>query len=81
MSELKFTVSPADGDLSLIPSVRKYIFSFRDVAAAEKISVVSNGEAVDYTAEKKDGGLSLTVERVSSDKGIVITLFAGKDKI
>ena len=64
----------------MIPSVRKYIFSFRDVAA-EKISVVSNGEAVDYTAEKKDGGLSLTVERVSSDKGIVITLFAGKDKI
>ena len=80
-SELKFTVSPADGDLSLIPSGRKYIFSFRDVAAAEKISVVSNGEAVDYTAEKKDGGLSLTVERVSSDKGIVITLFAGKGKI
>ena len=81
VSELKFTVSPADGDLSLIPSGRKYIFSFRDVAAAEKISVVSNGEAVDYTAEKKNGGLSLTVERVSSDKGIVITLFAGKGKI
>ena len=81
VSELKFTVSPADGDLSLIPSGRKYIFSFRDVAAAEKISVVSNGEAVDYTAEKKDGGLSLTVERVSSDKGLSVTLFAGKGKI
>ena len=73
-SMLKFTVNPAEGDLSLIPKRRKYIFSFRDVAAVDKISVAANGEAVDFTVEKAGKGLSVTVENVISDVGVTVSL-------
>lgn len=73
-SMLKFTVGSAKGDLALIPSSRKYVFSFRDVASADKISVAAKGEAVDFTAEKTDDGLSVTVEDVDTDSGVIITI-------
>lgn len=73
-STLKFTVSPAEGDLTLIPSSRKYVFSFRDVDSADKISVAANGEAVDFTAEKEENGLSVTVDGVGTNKGVIITV-------
>lgn len=73
-SMLKFTVNPAEGDLSLISKRRKYIFSFRDVAAADKISVAANGEAIDFTVEKAGKGLSVTVENVISDVGVTVSL-------
>lgn len=72
-STLKFTVSPAEGDLTLIPSSRKYVFSFRDVASADKISVAANGETVDFTAEKEENGLSVTVDGVGTNKSVIIT--------
>ena len=73
-STLKFTVSPAEGDLTLIPSSRKYVFSFRDVASADKISVAANGETVDFTAEKEENGLSVTVDGVGTNKSVIITV-------
>ena len=73
-STLKFTVSPAEGDLTLIPSSRRYVFSFRDVASADKISVAANGETVDFTAEKEENGLSVTVDGVGTNKGVIITV-------
>lgn len=73
-STLKFTVSPAEGDLTLIPSSRRYVFSFRDVASADKISVAANGEAVDFTAEKEENGLSVTVDGVGTNKSVIITV-------
>lgn len=73
-STLKFTVSPAEGDLTLIPSSRKYVFSFRDVASADKISVVANGETVDFTAEKEENGLSVTVDGVGTNKSVIVTV-------
>ena len=73
-STLKFTVSPAEGDLTLIPSSRRYVFSFRDVASADKISVAANGETVDFTAEKEENGLSVTVDGVGTHKGVIITV-------
>lgn len=73
-STLKFTVSPAEGDLTLIPSSRRYVFSFRDVASADKISVAANGETVDFTAEKEENGLSVTVDGVGTNKSVIITV-------
>lgn len=73
-STLKFTVSPAEGDLTLIPSSRRYVFSFRDVVSADKISVAANGETVDFTAEKEENGLSVTVDGVGTNKGVIITV-------
>lgn len=73
-STLKFTVSPAEGDLTLIPSSRRYVFSFRDVASADKISVAANGEKVDFTAEKEENGLSVTVDGVGTNKSVIITV-------
>lgn len=73
-STLKFTVSPAEGDLTLIPSSRRYVFSFRDVVSADKISVAANGEAVDFTAEKEENGLSVTVDGVGTNKSVIITV-------
>lgn len=73
-STLKFTVSPAEGDLTLIPSSRRYVFSFRDVASADKISVAANGESVDFTAEKEENGLSVTVDGVGTNKSVIITV-------
>lgn len=73
-STLKFTVSPAEGDLTLIPSSRKYVFSFRDVASADKISVAANGETVDFTAEKEENGLSVTVDGVGTNKSVIVTV-------
>lgn len=73
-STLKFTVSPAEGDLTLIPSSRKYVFSFRDVVSADKISVAANGETVDFTAEKDENGLSVTVDGVGTNKSVIITV-------
>ena len=73
-STLKFTVSPAEGDLTLIPSSRKYVFNFRDVASADKISVAANGETVDFTAEKEENGLFVTVDGVGTNKSVIITV-------
>ena len=73
-STLKFTVSPAEGDLTLIPSSRRYVFSFRDVASADKISVAANGEAVDFTAEKEENGLSVTVDGIGTNKSVIVTV-------
>ncbi|HAY72613.1 MAG TPA: hypothetical protein DCY31_01960, partial [Ruminococcaceae bacterium] len=75
-SEIKFTVSPAVGDLSLIPNSRNYAFSFRDVTSADKISAISNGEEVDFTVKKTDVGMCVTVENVDTDKGVTVTVYS-----
>ena len=45
---LSFLISPATGDLSVIPDARDYTVSFRDVTDAESISVSVNGESCPY---------------------------------
>ena len=60
--------------MTLIPSSRKYVFSFRDVASADKISVAANGETVDFTAEKEENGLSVTVDGVGTNKSVIVTV-------
>lgn len=77
---LSFTVSPAEGDLSLIPSKRKYIFSFRDVASADKISAFADGESVGFDVKKTDKGLSIAVESVEADKGAYVVIHSEQAK-
>ena len=71
---LSFTVSPAEGDLSLIPSKRKYIFSFRDVESADKISVKAGGEETKFELLKKYNGISVLVEGVENTETLSVTL-------
>lgn len=78
--ELLFSVYPAEGDLSLIPKSRRYVFSFRDVAFAEKITAVADGREVDFALKKTGRGLAVTVENVESDKGITIVLCSARTK-
>ena len=78
--ELLFSVYPAEGDLSLIPKSRRYVFSFRDVAFAEKITAVADGREVNFALKKTGRGLAVTVENVESDKGITIVLCSARTK-
>ena len=70
---VSFTVNPAKGDASVIPAKRKYKLSFRDITAAEKISVSVNGEKADFAVTAENGTVVITCEAACSDT-IVVTL-------
>lgn len=52
---LKFVIDRPDGDLSLIPDGRNYILSFKDIVGADEISVISEGEEIDYEMTGRKG--------------------------
>ena len=56
---VKFTVSPAKGDLSVIPTEREYILSFRDISKADKISLTVNNQKTDFSVSKEKSGISI----------------------
>ena len=70
---VSFTVNSAKGDASVIPVKRKYKLSFRDITAAERISVSINGERADFAASKENGTVVITCEAASNET-IVVTL-------
>lgn len=71
---LAFCISPAEDDLTLIPDSRSYILSFRDIASAEKIRVTDGEDSLEFNCQKHDGGISVTVDNVKSEKGVTVTL-------
>lgn len=73
--DVTFTVFPAVGDLSVIPQNRTYSFSFKDIAAYEKVIVTVNGKRVSCDAAAKDGETHLTYTIAPTDK-LKITLKA-----
>lgn len=68
-----FTVNAAEGNKSVIPAKRKYILSFKDVTASEKISCTLNGTAISPEHCTKDGSIQIIAE-ISSDDTLEITL-------
>ena len=66
-----FVINPAEGDLSQIPVKRRYVLSFNDISACEKLTVSVNGKratAVEKTMTATDGTVRLVAEISSTDR-------------
>jgi alpha-glucosidase (family GH31 glycosyl hydrolase) len=71
---LCFTAEKAQGDLSVLPQKRNYLFTFRDITNAESIQVTVNDAAADFNMATEEGCLQLSVETVLPSDRIDITL-------
>lgn len=68
-----FIVNPVRGDLSVIPSKRKYIFTFKDIAGCERAIVTLNGKRVSAEKASRGGETRISFETVPADR-LKITL-------
>ena len=66
--DVTFNVSPAEGDLSVIPAKRRYTFSFRDIADCENVQVTVNNEKAVFEQTAKDGLIQISAEIAAADK-------------
>lgn len=66
--DLIFTVNPASGDLSVIPDVRYYTFSFKDIASSEKIDVTINENRTVFEKTEKNGETIISVTLKATDE-------------
>lgn len=71
--KLSFTISPADGDISVIPERRDYRLSFRNIRNAE---IECSREYTKYT----DGNLAIEIGGVSPSDRITVTLTKIEEK-
>ncbi len=69
-----FTVSPAVGDKSLIPSTRNYILSFIDIAGCNSITIRSNGKDKDYSIIRDRNILKIEISDIKAEDEITVTL-------
>ena len=74
MISLSFTISPAKGDISLVPERRNYILSFIDIADCKNITVKSGADEKKYSVISDRNILKLELADVCSDEEITITL-------
>ena len=58
-NDMIFTISPAEGDMSVIPSERRYTLSFRDITGCEKIYATIDGKRVSVSMKITDGTISV----------------------
>ena len=72
-SETVFTVFPVNGDLSVIPAKRIYVFTFKDIADSEKAIITLNGRRIAAEKTSKNGETQLILEIAPTDK-LKITL-------
>lgn len=63
-----FTVNSAEGDTSVIPSKRRYTFSFKDIADSENVLATLNGNPVAFEQKKTDGTVQIFAEISCEDK-------------
>ena len=72
--QLDFTISPAQGDLSVIPERRNYTVVFRDIADAASVTITRNGseEPVDRLPDHQYVRVSL--HDISPKETVVISL-------
>lgn len=67
-NDLIFTISPAEGDMSVIPSERRYTLSFRDITGCEKIYATIDGKRVSVSMKITDGTISVNTVIKSGNK-------------
>ena len=63
-----FTINPVDGDTSVIPQKRRYVLSFKDVAAAEKVFATLDGKRVAFEQADNDGTIRIIAEIAPGEK-------------
>ena len=71
--DLIFTINPAEGDLSVIPSERNYTLSFKDITDCEKIYATLDGKRVAVEKNIEDSTVSVNAVVASQNK-LKITL-------
>ncbi len=69
---LKFTVFPAEGDISVVPEKRSYKFIFEDVSDFENLSVKLNGKVKNVEVEKENEKVYVFLNAVTPETKIEI---------
>ena len=71
--QISFCVSPAAGDLSVIPAERTYTVYFKDVVSGDVTATV-NGETIEVFAQMSEGCVSVHLPPVAVTDTIEITI-------
>lgn len=75
-SSVKFEISPASGDLSILPKTRNYLLKFKDICHAEKISIRIDGKAKKFPVKQNNGiEIELNDIPISSNIKIIISQY------
>ncbi len=72
VSSLDFTLYPAEGDTSVLPSKRNYTFCFEDVACAENISILIDGKKAKCSVKSQGGKTTINLEGTSPENKIEV---------
>ena len=75
---ISFKINAASGAEGIIPENRSYSLSFIDIALADEISVVADGESIEYIAEILNGHLYINIPEVSTKKTVIVTVYKFK---
>lgn len=68
---IRFNISKALGDISVVPEKRRYTLSFRDITDARKISVTVNDQIIDAKPDMDDGFIKMNIECSPTDEVFV----------
>lgn len=71
---LRFSVSPAEGNCSSLPQRRNYTLAFEDVTDAENISISVNGKEAKYELVRADGKIRILLKGISPKSSVEIVL-------
>ncbi len=72
--ELTFSICPAEGNCSSIPSRRSYTLRFEDITDAKEISITVNGKAVNPEIRKLKERIEITLKGISPKASAEIRL-------
>ncbi len=70
----EFDISPANGDISVIPQKRTFILSFRDIVNADAIEMYKNSRMIKFQAETNSGCLRVYVPEISPEDAVKVRL-------
>lgn len=72
--DIIFTINPAQGETALIPNNRSYVLNFIDISDSESITVLINGQSVDYSKEIIKNSLKIRINNIPTDSLIEAVL-------
>ena len=72
-NNLLFTVSPAEGDLSVIPEKRNFTFVFEDVASFSSANILIDGKESVIVPNSAFGKTTVKIEDISPKDEIIIS--------
>ncbi len=73
-NSLTFTVSPANGDVSLVPEKRSYILFFIDITSCCDMSVFVNGKEKEFSVIKDRNNLKIAVSDIAVSDVLTVKL-------